>query len=87
MLANNVVLGLRRKSGAVPNLEALACGASCWRQALPDRAGAVECPGPTTKERAVPVHGGFYIASIEARVVRRSFLFPSLDICKKASTP
>jgi hypothetical protein len=29
----------------------------------------------------------FQIASIDARLVTRSFLLPSLDICKKASTP
>lgn len=28
-----------------------------------------------------------YMASMEARVVRRSFLLPNLDICRKASTP
>jgi hypothetical protein len=45
---------------------------------------AASTAGFTTVSAQAPT---YYIASIEARVVTRSFLLPSFEICRNASTP
>lgn len=46
-------------------------------------ANSIAGSDPTPRRKG----GSHYIASIEARVVKRSFLLPNLEIWRKASTP